>query len=464
MALNIEANKQVSSYLYSKERWRATPSYTTFSENDLRTRAYDVYDALRRVHGESVDLDEKITKTQQSLDEIFDNFRSDELEHAEYTFLVPKRITRSSFEKNSQHKDGSVSELDIHFPIYNEELGIDEDIAQRGIADLPPMIVSRKDLSPIPNQKGVIVCAPLETSMLGDYVSSTNPALRRIQQARLMRDIHKNISVSMDYIQKMGSRIVGLGATLPSPMITNFGQRINREGITTTTGHGGTVHLIAETVAKSIEARDLSSNAKIGIIGAAGSIGNSSLEVIRDRMPQLDIVAYDKKEKLLSNMIQKRGDSRNITIAKSDVDTLMKSDIIVSAIVGSIDLDIIDPEHTLDLQEKIIIDDSQPGCFNREQVESRGGKLLWVVGRDNSTHQMATRTNGFNYGSAYGLESSYDEFGCGLEAASIAATGALKYSIGRRVTPRDADNIGELFRYSNFGVANPQSFSRHVEL
>lgn len=458
---NEVANQEVQRILDLQPRWRETPNYTNFDETKLRRNIDDVYGALKACWGDLSELTARREISHKSLDRVFHDFHSPELERAEYTFLVPKRIERRD---GAASVSGCISELDIHFPIYSQEFGIDENIAQRGIAGLPPMIVSEKNNSPIANQRGVIVCAPLEASMMPDYVNSPNRLVNSMQKARLLRDVHRNINASMRFIQKLQSRVVGLGATLPSPTLTNFGQRIRVNGITTTTGHGGTVHLVSETVSNSARAIGQQDSATLGVIGAAGSIGSSTLAVLRQRMPHLKIVAYDTREKNLHQIVSGRTDSEHITIASSALDVIRNSDIVVSAIVGEIDLDHVDPDRNLNLTGKVLIDDSQPGCFERSQVEARNGKLLWVVGQDNSPTQMATRTNGFNYGSAYGLVDTHHEFGCGLEAASLAATGALDHAIRDRVTPLDADKIGTLFNQVGFGVASPQSYSRPVSL
>ena len=70
----------------------------------------------------------------------------------------------------------------------------------------------------------------------------------------------------------LGSKVMGLGAVMPG--MTSYGRKIHQEGLVTTTGHGGTVHLVAETV-RNVSER-LQSTPRVGILGL-GSIGYSSL-------------------------------------------------------------------------------------------------------------------------------------------------------------------------------------------
>lgn len=287
------ANQEITRILNLKPRWRDQPQYTTFNEDKLRRCIDDVYGALCACWGHQNEFDTKRGISHKTVDRAFRDYRSKELEPAEYTFLVPKKIERL---EGKTPTDGCISELDLHMPIYSQRHGIDANIAQRGVVGMPPVILSHKNASPVANQRDIIVCSPLETSMLADYVSSPNKAINALQQAKLMRDLQKNIQTSMKFIKKMGCRVVGLGATLLTPALTNFGQRIKTSGVTTTTGHGGTVHLVAETVTASVAHLGKRSRSTIGIIGAAGLIGSSTLAVIRKRMPEFDIVAYDVRQ------------------------------------------------------------------------------------------------------------------------------------------------------------------------
>lgn len=119
----------------------------------------------------------------------------------------------------------------------------------------------------------------------------------------------------------------------------------------------------------------------------------------------------------------------------------------------------------VNLEGKVIIDDSQPGSFDREQVEARGGSLVWVVGQDTSKSQALHRKGGYNFGETAGLYGKGAVWGCEAEAASIYLEDRQELAVRSHVTPEMAIAIGGLCRSIGVGVASPlQSFGSPVKL
>lgn len=156
-----------------------------------------------------------------------------------------------------------------------------------------------------------------------------------------------------------------------------------------------------------------------------------------------------------------------VTVEVSSAEVLRASNIIVTAVTGSIDLDHAEYDD-IDLTGRVIIDDSQPGCFDRRQIEKRGGKLLWVVGEDGSDSHFITRdglyTDGtpYNYGDTSGLHGLHAEFACGQEAAVIARFGAYDRAIAGPVTPEGTQRISALFSDAGVRVAPFQAYGQPV--
>jgi len=328
-----------------------------------------------------------------------------------------------------------------------------------------------------PSHNGALVLAPVFEEMKTDYFSgSQDPVVIEREAIRAMQDLEHILGKTATFAHHyLGAEVIGLGATLPG--LTNFGamlrQQPGMDKLVTTTGHGGTVYTIVETARKIIdEEPSINSNGEIGMIGGAGSIGWSSTVASLDMIKDHKIVSFDTRMDRLGNMIE---DDKNamykdrIESAPTVRDVLERTNVIITAITGTIDLN--DPEYEdLDLRGKVIIDDSQPGCFDKEQVEARGGKLVWVVGEDGSESGFITRdgfhTGGkpYNYGDSSGLYGAKSEFACGQEAAVIAAYGAYDRAINKRVEPRDVRLIGELFKRANVLVAPYQAFGKPVSI
>jgi hypothetical protein len=357
------------------------------------------------------------------------------------------------------------SESRYHFPLATCQFHVSPELRMRSQFGLPPFVADTYTKSDRYAERGALVIAPLYEDM--------NTAIASNDERMMVG--YKALEASVDFAhRKLGASVIGLGALLPQ--ITKFGSLLtNMEGAdvrTTTTGHGGTVHLIAETVKKVLEQPAIGEKftGTIGVIGGAGSIGWSSIATLRETLPETQIYTYDARPAKLAERLQ--DGQAGIATGSSSIDVLEKTDVIVSAITSVIDLD--EEERRLgrpiDLTGKVIIDDSQPGCFHRQQVEDRGGTLVWVVGKDGSDSGFMTRDGrytdgiGYNYGDESGLYGPESEFGCGIEAAVIAQSGEYDKAISAPVRPDDVKKIGELFESAGATVADFQSFGQPVEI
>lgn len=259
--------------------------------------------------------------------------------------------------------------------------------------------------------------------------------------------------------KRLGAEVMGLGAVLPA--LTDYGRRIRVNGLTTTTGHGGTVALIGGTVDKVIEDTGLSKD-KIGVIGSAGSIGRSSLALLLQKYPSTKFIVHDVRtmERVMNSLSPT--DKARVYVAGAIDGVFSESNVVVSAITSTVNFARDFP--AIDLSKKVIIDDSQPGAFDRDEVESRGGKVVWVVGDDTSTDRTTTRLGGYLFGDHTGLMTDSNVWGCEAEAAAIARTGRYDLALRSAVTPQAAQKIGELLKGAGIRVAPFQSFGKPVDL
>lgn len=441
--------------------WTGVPDFGEFSETASHTRMKQLRNAiLTETDADPVAVEHAYDKSSALIDEIYGNFYGDaDIIDVGRVFMVTRRAHKA---------DGGEyeSESRYHFPLATSQFHVSPEMRMRSQFGLPPFIADTYMKSGRRTERGALVIAPLYQDMNVDITDDTD---------RLVAG-YKALEASVGFAhRKLGASVIGLGALLPQ--ITKFGSLLTgMEGAdirTTTTGHGGTVHLIAETVKKVLEQPSVSEkfNGTIGVIGGAGSIGWSSIATIRHTLPETQIYTYDTRLDKLAERLNTET-IKDITTGTGVIDVLEKTDVIISAITSVIDLD--EEEQRLgrqiDLRGKVIIDDSQPGCFHRHQIEERGGTLVWVVGKDGSDNGFMTRdgryTNGvgYNYGDRSGLYGPDSEFGCGIEAAVIAQSGEYDKAIRAPVTPDDVKKIGELFETAGATVADFQSFGQPVEI
>lgn len=467
-SVSNEERKAVTAHLRAKGGvWVETPTddtYMNYSRDDQHAKMEAVYQAVKSevdVDAQQLELDYK--RSQEFIDKAYDLYERRGTDILGYevgrAFVVPMRSDR--------HNEEYASESTPFEPMLDPlKYGVESDIRMRTIYGLVPTVLDTYSASDNPAERGALVLAPMFTDMIPDI----NPNRHDQEQSmRLMKvGAHVLREVTEFAHKRIGADVLGLGAILPAPKLTNFGNVLHMfdgmENLVTTTGHGGTVQMIVETAKKVLEETSTEAHGRIGVIGGAGSIGYSSIATIMDSMEGFQIEAYDKREDDLHQMLMARDDRDKMHVARSALEVLRNNNLIVAAVTGTIDLDEEDPNHELDLRGKVIIDDSQPGYFERSQVEARGGKLLWVVGEDGSKSQFITRDAGYNYGDVSGLYGRGSEFACGQEAAVIAKYQAYEDAIRGPVNPAMVRKIGRWFREAHVQVAPFQSFGQPVQI
>jgi hypothetical protein len=445
--------------------WTAmVPNYTAFDRDQMLQRLDEVAAAVAiETDADGVDIKQAWLESQAFVDASFDFFegRRDIGRPLSRAFCVPMRSTRDD--------DANASESTPFIPLYDpKRFAVSSDKRMRGIYGLPPTVLDTYTKSDCDNETGALVLVPMYSDMLNDIWPDRTDFAAAARMAEVAGAV---LSASAQFAhRRLGARVLGLGAILPHPTITNFGRRLHAidgmEDLVTTTGHGGTVYMIVQTVRKILSETSIRSRGRIGVIGGAGSIGWSTTVAALEMIDDHEIYTYDKR---LADLRTQARFSNKITVARTAANVLRDANIIVSAVTGRINLDN-DEFAGLDLDGKVIIDDSQPGCFDKEQVEARGGKLVWVVGEDGSDSEFITRdglhTNGvpFNYGDNAGLYGRSSEFACGQEAAVIAQRGAYDHAITGPVTPDNVRQIGKLFEDSGVRVAAFQAYGQPVWL
>ncbi|ORV49692.1 hypothetical protein AWC05_00790 [Mycobacterium florentinum] len=339
----------------------------------------------------------------------------------------------------------------------------------RTIYGLPPTILDTYLRSPNDNETGALVLAPVYADMARDIWSNPTDAG---QSRELARIVERLLFKTAEFAHhSLGANLIGLGATLP--LLTDFGDSLKRvdhmRRLTTTTGHGGTVHMLAKTTIEVMKQSGVEDRGTIGVIGAAGSIGWSSVQALKTMLPDHKFEVFDRRVERLRTLLAADADSGRMRLNECLADVFNNSAYIVCAITDKLDM-MSSEFDAVDFSNIRVIDDSQPGAIDRVQMESLGGQVFWVAGKDASANRFMTRdgyyTEGvpYNYGDSSGLHGQSTEFACGLEAAVIAACGDTSKAVNKRVVYQDVQIIGHLFDEYGIEVADFQSFGRPVDI
>lgn len=271
--------------------------------------------------------------------------------------------------------------------------------------------------------------------------------------------------------------IIGMGAFLAA--ISEFGKRLKiPEGVTTTTGHAGTVYLIGKTLERLGRHGEIDKpleESSIGIIGA-GSIGRASAAYLLKEHPGVTLYINDIDEGKLNYQVQRlkdqfpdQADKIIAVLGNGDgLDCIIEnSDAIVSAVTTPVD---ISEEQINTIREKgiPIIDDSQPPAFPKDLV-----RIIWPIGVTNLLERLH-----FDYG-GLGLVELNDLFGCEMEVFLIGLACQLlddfdpkEFAISDSVKPSDITKLEQLIKEieealpENINLevraAEQQSYGRHV--
>lgn len=426
--------------------WWVPGATDTLRRETMLERLEWVRDANSAVLTSGDDADSMTQDYEQSVDfvhQAFDEFESETVAIDTYdsAFLVPAR---------GEH----ASEVTPFLPLLDEKYGITADQMHRTVAHLAPTKIETYQGDGSSN--GVMIYTPA-------YFDPLNGTDRTIRTREIIPAAKRRVDEAARLVrQRYNVGLVGLGAVIPS--VTSMGRSIREPGLVTTTGHGGTVHIVSQVVERVIEARG--TEPRVGMLGL-GAIGGASLDVIR-ASPMFDsirqIALYDERTDL---MLKNLSPDESTTVGVgSEVELLESSDIIVTAITATIDLDAKERElgREIDLTGKVIVDDSQPGCFDRQQVEARGGTLVWVVGSDESESGFLRRTGGYAFGARTGLHGDTAVWGCEAEVGSLALLARPELAIRGTVTPEIAREIGRVCMDAGIRAAWPlQSFGQPVE-
>lgn len=407
------------------------PRYGDFD----RQRTLDQLASLTEARPDVV-TQEAVDRTIRTVHLAFDRWENPELApRAEWAFMIPGRLTRA----DPRYDD----ELYEPFPAF----AADRWAAQLILAGLPPFIVDRYGID---HADGVAIYTPVLLDMLTDLPAD-----------HVMHVLTRNVTSSIQFAASLGVQTAGLAATLPS--LTQFGHAVRVEGVTTTTGHAGTTCIVRDIAQSLIATGEIEAErTPWGLLGC-GSIGTAIAHGLADRYPGWPVLlADDKTERALRVERELRALGVEATVHPTR-ELLANCELVVSAVTTPVDLDSLPSEPFV---TRVVIDDSQPSCFDADQLFARDAQLYWPIGKDDSPTGAATRVGAdgrspFLYGAgSAGMPSPSHIFGCEAEAAAIHAAASPNLALDRPVRPDDVRRMDAIFQTIGLRGADPTDCAR----
>jgi len=402
-------------------------------------------------HSDSPEFRTDIEKTANFINHSFDMYEGKEApaDQGSFGFVVPTRVNRMDWDYSQ--------EVDDHFPILKY---VDVATRQLMLVGMCPFVIDTYGKSP-DGKRGYMIFAPLFENMIKG--SEADPNKGDIANGMEMIGVlDKVINDTARFAkERLGIPVIGLGAILPR--ITDFGRMIKEDiGVYTTTGHAGTVALIGETLKRADREGYVKGGLeKVGFIGS-GAIGMATAEMfLREGTNSITISDRDKGR--LGGVVatlQELYPNAKIVGTLDNAEVLANNNAVVSAITTKLNLDDAPYKH-IDLDGKLILDDSQPGCFEPEELEARGANLVWPIGTDGTVGGYVTRGI-FDY-QGTGPASRSDVWGCEAEVAAIAFTGEYSKRLTDQATPEDAFAIKALCDQVDLRVARLQRMGTYLE-
>ncbi|HYF10614.1 MAG TPA: hypothetical protein VD967_03385 [Candidatus Paceibacterota bacterium] len=284
--------------------------------------------------------------------------------------------------------------------------------------------------------RGFVLAVPLTAEqMLED-----RPLARRkiIQAARLAK--------------KSGAKIIGLGGLTASMSRGGLDVTENVK-INVTTGHAYTAHNVSQNLFNLTERFGLSKqDVLVAVVGAAGSIGSSTAQVIvREGYSRILLVEVERKKEAVQKLLpilEGLNPDANIAVSHS-IEAIREADFIITA--TNTPEALVRPEHLK--PGAVVIDDAQPSDVAPE-VLTRQDVLVVEAG---VVHTPEIRTH-FDFN----LKGKNDTFCCMAELLILAAHGWNDHYTIARTDLERVDTIASWGRALNFRPAAFQNFLESI--
>lgn len=437
----VDAQSMEEVYATLGSHWE--PNYTVYRQPELglSIMRQKFCDIARLLNDEGAldagEIDRDLATSLSTIERFYDNWTSDEkLGEGSFAFMVPTRAER---------ENGFAPEYRPFYPLIKH---IGPRLGQMMLVGTPPFIVDRYEKgNNVGHEQGVMLFAPIFGDMMNDLPAED-------LAPTFTQAIEDAIIFARD---RLGVTSVGLGAILPA--VTDFGRAINVEGVQTTTGHGGTIHLINETIKSATERGSIDKDLhKIGVIGL-GSIGASVASVVASEYPDSKLILDDTNPKKIKRTVEALGlHEDRYEVAESSMALLAMEDCKVIICATTSPVEITESVHRANSGiDRLIIDDSQPTAVNPiHAAENAGAHVVWPIGQsqDSRLHRVS-----FDYGDLGPIGKGV--WGC--EAEAFAAWVDPSLSLREPVNPESAKRISDAARSMGITAAKLQCYGQYIQ-
>jgi fatty aldehyde-generating acyl-ACP reductase len=271
---------------------------------------------------------------------------------------------------------------------------------------------------------------------------------------------HQFVELDEDYVvekivkacelgKKEGAKIVGLGAFTAIP---GGGGKLVAEAssIPVTTGNTYTAVLANEGAKDAAKKMGIDiSSSTLAVVGATGSIGSVSAEVLAEEFGEVVLIGRDKVR--LDELRQRISiKNQNVSIA-TDLSALRSADVIIT-VTGAVEA-VIDPN---DIKPgAVVCDVARPRDVAEALVKQRNDVLVIDGG-------VARIPGNTDLGKYAGLPKGI-ALGCMAETFMLALEGRYEnYTIGKEISVPKVKEMSEIAKKHGFKLAGLRSFEKKV--
>lgn len=264
-----------------------------------------------------------------------------------------------------------------------------------------------------------------------------------------VQHVYAKITASVRKAEKLGAKIVGLGAF--TSVVGDAGRTIaDRCEVPVTTGDSYTIAVAVEAVRQAAARMQIPlETAKAAVVGATGAIGSVCAEILADDVAALVLVG--KREAALAE-VRARCEGKKAQLAVStDLGAIYDADLILT-VTSAIEA-VIFPQHLK--PGAVVCDVARPRDVSLRVAQERDDVLVIEGGMVEVPGEVDFH---FDFGFPKGKA-----FACMAETMALAMEGRYEdYSIGKHLTASQAHEIAAIAAKHGFRLAGFRSFERAV--
>ncbi len=262
--------------------------------------------------------------------------------------------------------------------------------------------------------------------------------------------VYKKIIQTGQYAEKLGARILGLGAF--TSVVGDGGITVAKNlNIPVTTGDSLTIAMAVRAIREAAQIMDIPlETAKVAIIGATGAIGSVCADMLAPDVAQLLLIGR-RQEKLNQVAANARELGCKDVVISSDMSQLHEAHLIIT--VTSAVETIIEANHLR--QGAIICDVARPRDISRQVAEQRPDVLVIEGG-------MVKVPGPVDFGFDFGFPPKM-AYACMAETMALALDRKYEsYTLGKDIKLSQVVTIDKIAEAHGFSLGGFRSFERAV--